>query len=93
MSPPRRERQKFFGSTGLVKVILPWEPKIFIFRGSYTPYIGCVKPSFFHGFLGSNGSWWVFSPTHLSHETKPTYYFPLNSWLVKVPGSLFHGLL
>ena len=28
---------------------LPWEPKTFIFRG-YNPYIGGLKPSFFHGF-------------------------------------------
>ncbi len=33
----------------------PWEPITFIFRG-YNPYIGCLKPSFFHGFLRSKGS-------------------------------------
>ena len=33
---------------------LPWEPKTFIFRGYYNPYIGGVKPSFFM-VLGSKG--------------------------------------
>ena len=32
----------------------PWEPTTFIFRG-YNPYVGGVKPSFFHGLLGSHG--------------------------------------
>ena len=27
----------------------PWEPTTFFFRG-YNPYIGGLKPSFFHGF-------------------------------------------
>ena len=35
-------------------MILPWEPKTFIFRG-YNPYIGGVKPSFFM-VLGSKGN-------------------------------------
>ena len=30
----------------------------FIFRViTYNPYIGGLKPSFFHGFLGSKGYW------------------------------------
>ena len=35
--------------------LLPWEPHVsFIFRG-YDPYFEGIKPSFFHGFLGSKG--------------------------------------
>ena len=36
------------------KYTIPWELNTLIFRG-YNPYIGDLKPSFFHGFLGSLG--------------------------------------